>query len=88
MGLSIKNPKLESDIRELARVRGVGITEALQNAVSEDLKRNRRFSDEEVERRLAEVARIQDEVRRKRGNDTRTSTELLAELYDEHGLPR
>jgi antitoxin VapB len=91
MGLNIKKPSVESAIRELAAITNQGLTEAVESAVLEKLQRLKQAKRAETAEELLERLRPLQEAlaaeRRARG-DTRTSQELLDELYDEHGLPK
>ena len=85
MGLSIKNPRSEELIRELAALRGVSLVAAVTEAAQEALERekaSKRESRMEWLRRITkETAAIM--------NDGRTSKELMDELYDDAtGLPK
>jgi len=85
MGLSIKNPKSEELIRELATLRGVSLVTAVTQAAQEALERERAFRRES---RLEWLHRITKETAAIM-NDGRTSKELMDELYDnETGLPK
>ncbi len=85
MGLSIKNPRSEELIRELARLRGVSLVTALTEATREALER------EKVSRRESRMEWL-DRITKQTAaimNDSRTSKELMDELYDdETGLPK
>ena len=94
MGLNIKNPRTEANIRKLARRTGESLTDAIDRAVIERLAR---FEAEPVDNKPAQTAEefleamrpLQEAIaaeRRARG-DTRTMQELMDELYDENGLP-
>ncbi len=91
MGLNIKNPKVEKAIRDLAAATGESLTEAVENAVVERLQRVgpgpcARTGAE----LLARLKPLQDRIAAERAarGDTRTSQELMDELYDEYGLPK
>ncbi|HVZ68978.1 MAG TPA: type II toxin-antitoxin system VapB family antitoxin [Rhizomicrobium sp.] len=94
MGLNIKRPETEANIRKLAAWTGESLTDAIDRAVSEKLARldaqaARNRPAETAEQILEKLRPLQEAVaaeRRSRG-DTRTSKELMDELYDEHGLP-
>jgi antitoxin VapB len=94
MGLNIKRPETEANIRKLAARTGESLTDAIDRAVSEKLARldaqaARNRPAETAEQILEKLRPLQEAVaaeRRSRG-DTRTSKELMDELYDEHGLP-
>jgi antitoxin VapB len=61
MGISIKNPKLEQDIRTLAARTGQSLTEAVAAAVEEKLSRTP-ISKEEQKRRMHVLEEIQARV--------------------------
>lgn len=84
MGLNIKNPKLEAEIRALADLTGETLTDAIAQAVRERRERlgKPKLSDEEIRK---ELRRIQDSMR-DFPEEFRTSNH--DDLYDEHGLPR
>lgn len=94
MGLNIKRPETEANIRKLAARTGESLTDAIDRAVREKLARldaqaARNRPAETAEQILEKLRPLQEAVaaeRRSRG-DTRTSKELMDELYDEHGLP-
>ncbi|HSZ73993.1 MAG TPA: type II toxin-antitoxin system VapB family antitoxin [Rhizomicrobium sp.] len=90
MGLNIKNAEAEEAIRELAELTGEGLTEAVANAAREKIARLKtEKKTQTVEEFLAAIRPLQDALaaERKERGDTRTSKELMDELYDEHGLP-
>jgi antitoxin VapB len=84
MGLSINNPELPTLAAELAQLRNVSVDEAVTDAVREELgrekKRRSRASKEEL---LAIADRIAARIA-----NGESSTEAVASLYDEHGLPK
>lgn len=90
MGLNIKNPTTEANIRALAARTGESLTDAIDAAVREKLDRLKAVENEQSEQPLLERLRpLLDAIAAERSakGDTRTSKELLDELYDEHGLP-
>ncbi|CAN7260691.1 type II toxin-antitoxin system VapB family antitoxin [Caulobacter sp. LjRoot300] len=83
--IQIRNAEVVENIRELARLRGAGLTETVEAAVRETLERER------ISRRAADVgkdAEIEGILRRFRALP-RTGP-LLGDddLYDEDGLPK
>jgi antitoxin VapB len=83
MALSIKNPETERLARELARVTGESLTEAVTEALRDRLVRETgRGRDPTL---LVDVRRIQEEVARLPVLDDRRPDEILG--YDENGLP-
>lgn len=85
MALNIKNAETEKLVRELARRRGQGITEALTDVVRREIERERRKpkrqSYEEFSRRIDEIVQ---EVKKLPVLDDRTPDEIIG--YNEHGL--
>lgn len=61
MGISIKNPKLEQDIRTLAARTGQSLTDAVATAVQEKLSRTLPTEDEKA-RRMRVLKEIQDRL--------------------------
>jgi antitoxin VapB len=84
MALSIKNPEAERLARELSRVTGESLTEAITAALRDRLVREQ-GRDPDTERWLAGIREIQHEVARLPVFDDRTPDEIIG--YDEHGLP-
>jgi antitoxin VapB len=83
VALSIKNPETERLARELARVTGEGLTEAVTEALRDRLVRETgRGRDPTL---LEDIRRIQEEVARLPVQDDRTPDEIIG--YDEYGLP-
>ena len=82
MGLNIKNPALEAEIRALAAETGEGLTETIANAVAERRARVRKGGG--PRNRRAALAKIVASV--KLPTEFRRSTH--DDLYDEAGLPR
>jgi len=84
MALNIKNAETEKLARDLARLRGVGITEALtavlRREVERERKKPRRDDVEERLRRIDEIVRRFNELP---VLDDRTDNEILG--YNEHG---
>lgn len=85
MGVSIRNEETCRLVRELARLKGVTITEAVtiavRHALEEEQSAKRTMHKGWLERITAETAPLM--------NDGRTSKEIMDELYDdETGLPK
>jgi antitoxin VapB len=81
MVLSIKSAEADQLARELARVTGESLTDAITVALRERLERVRPDRSDLVERLLA----IGDSSRGLPRLDTRSDDDILG--YDEHGLP-
>ena len=86
MALSIKDPKTDALVRELARARGTSFTGAIHLAVVNELARGpqaspkRNFEDvwadiQEIQKRFAARPSVM------------SSEEIDAWMYDENGLP-
>ena len=86
MGISIKNPAVETRIRELATLRRVSLVTAVTEAVEREIER-----EKQSQRRKKLMADWLMEIAIETGprmNDGKTSKELMDELYDpETGLP-
>jgi antitoxin VapB len=85
MALNIKNAETEKLVRELARRRGQGMTEALTDVVRREVERERRKpprrqSSAEFSRRIDEIV---ERVKRLPVLDDRTPDEIIG--YNEHG---
>ncbi|MFA6267760.1 MAG: type II toxin-antitoxin system VapB family antitoxin [Pseudolabrys sp.] len=85
MGLSIKNDETEKLIRELARRRGQGITEALTEVVRREVERERRKPrrQEDYEAFSRRIDRITERYNSLPLLDDRSDDEILG--YNEHG---
>jgi antitoxin VapB len=83
MALNIKNPEAERLARELAEATGENITQAVTQALREQLiRRTGRVRDVTLRE---DIRRIQERVARLPVLDDRSPDEIVG--YDEHGLP-
>ena len=83
MGLNIKNEDTHRRARELARLAGETMTQAVDRAIAERLERIRKTRNRDgLAERLLEIGR---ECARLPVLDSRSLEEML---YDEHGLPK
>ncbi len=82
MALSIKNPEADRLARQLARVTGESLTEAVLNAIRERLVRETGWNRDSFE---DDIARIQARLAQAPVLDDRTPDEIIG--YDENGLP-
>jgi antitoxin VapB len=90
MALHIRSSRVDKLARELSERTGETLTEAIAQALSERLDRFEaadRDSEQATFDELMEISNRIAELLRKAGVE-KSSTELLDELYDEHGLPR
>lgn len=90
MALHIRQERTEKLARDVAKRTGETLTEAVYRALAERLARlstQKREDEERMLRDLRDISRRSAAAFRATG-ETRTSTELLDELYDENGLPR
>ena len=84
MALSIKNPEAERLARQIARETGESLTEAIQTALRERLRRlPQRRRGRIMHERLEEILRRVDSLP---PLDTRPDDEILG--YDSQGIPR
>lgn len=91
MGLSIKNPKAESLVRELAELRGVSLVTALTEAVEQEIKREKAVQAHKGPLSAADrYERLMGHAREysRRVAAPVHSWEVDALLYDERGLPK
>ena len=84
MALSIKNDETERLARELARLTGESLTEAITNALRDRLVRQS-GRNPDTESWLEELREFQSEVARLPARDDRPADEILG--YDDSGLP-
>lgn len=82
--MNIKDPAIHAAARQLARARGVSMTEAVRQAIDEALAKEVVVRDEAWVERILEL-----------GQQTRAKADALGirpltddEIYDERGLPR
>lgn len=87
MGLSIKSAETERAVRELARVTGESLTEAVHKATVLRLNALGAGVKTKAERR-AEIDAYLARVDARRIPNARSREEIEAEMYDENGLPR
>ena len=86
MSILIRNPKTEKKIRQLAKRKGVTLTNAIDRAIDNELaqlgpQRKRGTVDR---KRLAELLAYFDSL--PKINEHLTDDEIIG--YDEHGLPK
>lgn len=85
MALNIKNPETCELVEELAKLTGVNMTEAITNAVREQLKRTKQHKKKEgVAEKLMEIGRKTAPLIK----EPWKSTPHGDLLYDENGLPK
>ena len=86
MVLKIENPDVERKVRELARKRKISITEAINQALDEELKQEAARSQQQSSKEIIEeiAARYQQHA----NPDAPSYEEIMEEMYDEFGAPR
>jgi antitoxin VapB len=62
MPFHIRDPETDRLARQLARVKGIGLTEAVKLALGNELKRATTVPPEEFERRMAAIRELQAKV--------------------------
>ncbi len=88
MGMNIKDPQVHAMARELAARRSTTVTDAVRQALRAELERTQPDSAaQEISARKAALLDLLKRYERLRWTDSRSSTELQAELYDDDGLP-
>ena len=87
MGLNIKNPSTEAAIRELAAIRGVSLTTAVDQAVRASLGDPQEERRQESERRRKAAEAIVREVALLPVLDPRPWQVINDEMYGEFGEP-
>ena len=90
MALHIRSSRVDKLAREVSERTGETLTEAIARALSERLDRLEaadRNSEQATFDQLMEISNRIAKLLREAGVE-KSSTELLDELYDEHGLPR
>lgn len=86
--LNIKDKEVAEKARRLAKLKGTSITEAVSAALEESLRiaeHHAKLDREARERRVDEiVARFQASI----PSDAPSYEEVMADMYDENGLPK
>ena len=83
--IQIRNAQAVENIRELARLRGAGLTETVEAVVRETLERERMLQTEDRAIRQTKVMALLEEIwARPRTGEALTD----ADLYDEEGFPK
>lgn len=85
MGLSIKNAEVERLVRALAARRGVSMTEAVHQVLTETLERERAARAGEVQAKVARAMEIIQRTAKLPRLTDLSDDEILG--YDENGLP-
>jgi len=83
MSLNIKNEATHRRAKELARIAGESMTEAVDRAIAERLERLRKRRNKAA--LVAQLLEIGEQCSKLPVLDSRTPEEML---YDEHGLPK
>ncbi len=83
--IQIRNAEVVENIRELARLRGAGLTETVEAAVRETLERERIRKADDLEARRTNVMALLEEIWAR----PMTGKALTdADLYDEEGFSK
>ena len=88
MPLNIKNAETHAAARKLAKLTGLTISDAVDQAIREKLRRIEEQRDADWERTLAAIREIQDRVASAPVYDPRTPQEIMDDMYDDDGLPK
>lgn len=84
MGLNIKNPAIEADIRKLARAKRISLTDAVGIAVRKELDALTPPTPPET---AEELLKATEAWRKEFGVETGSLSSDHSWLYDEDGLP-
>jgi len=91
MALNIKNPETHELVRQLAVLKGVSLTFAVQTAVQNEIAREKAKRDEANQKprpKRSEVLQAFAREYSKRVKNPIHSWEIDGLLYDENGLPK
>lgn len=83
MALTIDNPRIDWLARRSAVLRDVSITEAIEAALERDVAVLETVPETEVQRRLAAIRRIQEEIAKAPVLDSRSTAEITDELDED-----
>ena len=87
MGLNIKNEDVVAGIRRLADIRGVSLTDAVDQAVKAALGDEAEARRKDIEERLRAIEELQARVALLPRRDPRPISVIMDEMYDDNGLP-
>ena len=87
MALHIRSSRVDKLARKVSERTGETLTEAIAKALSERLDRLEAADRSSEQAMVDKLMEISNRVAQLLKTD-KSSTELLDELYDEHGLPR
>ena len=89
MGISIKRDDTEKLAREVARLKGESLTDAIHHALESELERlsPKRKSREEIDAELARYFAEIDARHRFAHDNGKSLEEIEAEMYGEYGEP-
>ena len=88
MGMNIKDPQVHAMARELAERRGSSVTDAVRQALAEELKRTPDTkSAASRQARHQALTELLERCRKFPRQDARDREQIEAELYDAAGLP-
>jgi antitoxin VapB len=86
--LTITRPEADELARTVAARTGLSIDDAVTDALKEKLARLDEARAKDIETRMAEIRRIQQQVKDLWGEPLPTQAELDADMYDEYGAPK
>lgn len=72
----------------MAELTREGVPEAVAKAISDKLARLEALRDKDREERWKRVEELQRQIAEAPKHDSRSASEIMADLYDEHGLPK
>lgn len=85
MALSLKDPETDRLARELAKLTGESLTDAVRQSLADRLMRERRKRQEKSEEFIRRLTEIAKRCAALPDYDTRSADEIIG--YDEYGVP-
>ena len=86
MAINVKDPKTDALVRRLAEMRGIGITEAIREAVEETLAAEKAAAQQPVEALRRKLQPLFDEMEAYRLDGAPIDKKFFDEMWDEEGL--
>jgi hypothetical protein len=88
MAITLRNKKLEEQIRALGRETGEGPSAVIARAIAAETERAREEKERTVAERLARMRAFRATLPKLSEEEKKAVWEALEDMYDEDGLPR
>jgi len=85
MAIHVKDPKTDALVRKLAEMRGIGITEAIREAVEETIAAEKASSKEPVEMLRRRLQPLFDEIDAYPSNGEQADKVFFDKMWEEEG---